>query len=69
MNYFLKVLMRYKSRVIITIKISLSKLTCEMCVYHKISLRSKIKKEVWAGARTEEVRKHFERSGVTKGPS
>lgn len=42
----------YKSRSIITKKISLSKLTYEMYRYHRISLRNKEKKvgvgDVWA---------------------
>ena len=37
----------YKSRSIITTKISLNKLTYEMCRYHRISLRNKEKTLVW----------------------
>ena len=38
-----------KSRSIITSKISLSKLTFEMCRYHIISPKNKANKEEWAG--------------------
>ena len=67
--WLLKVLMLYKSRYIIMTKISLSKLTYEICRYHRISLRNKAKKEVRAGGWTEEGRKTFKRGGVTKGSS
>ena len=40
-------------------KILLSKLTYEMCCYHRISLRNKAKKEVWARGWAEGGKKTF----------
>ena len=59
--------MLYKSRSIITTKISLSKLTNKMCHCHRISLRNKAKQEFWAGSWAEGGKKTFERVGLPRG--
>lgn len=51
----------YKSRSIITKKISLSKLTYEMYRYHRISLRNKEKKLVWERSGQKGKEKIWER--------
>ena len=47
---------------------SLSKLTYEMCRYHRFSVRNKAKKRSGQEVGQKGVGKHLERGGVKKGP-